>query len=200
VYKRQENTETKSDKPDIEGFKLPEFQPAPAADKEEEKKKKFAWYWFLLLLIPIFIGVYFVIFNQSQSNKSNETATAIPEKIEQAEEKPELISEDTAKKDTLAIELPPVLETKATEEPNTVFKGVSGKYYLIRGGFEDEENVKEYMRELQAEGVESFVVGKTGRLILVGIEEFSTEDDAMKALNQYFKTKPDWKLWVYKVK
>ena len=56
------------------------------------------------------------------------------------------------------------------------------------------------MQQLKAEGVESFVAGKTWRLILVGVDQFDTEEEAMKALNRYFKTNPDWKLWVFKAK
>ena len=113
-------------------------------------------------------------------------------------------SEDTGPKDSIAniTDTTKKLDStaKITPEVKLKMQNETSGYYLIRGGFEEEENVKEYMNQLKAEGVESFVAGKTGRLILVGIGKFDTEDDAMKALNTYARTKPDWKLWVYKAK
>lgn len=197
----QETKEEEVEKePSAENFRLPEFQAAPVVEEKEEENKKFAWYWYLLILIPLLIGVYYVIMKQSQSNKTeiSQTKPAVVQKeiTPEQEENPK----DTAKIDSSIVAKQAPTEAKTNEGLNTDFQGESGKYYLIRGGFEEEENVKEFMQELKAEGVESFVVGKTGRLILVGIEEFETEKEAKNALNQYFISKPDWKLWVYKVK
>ena len=198
----QETKEEETEKePSAESFRLPEFQAAPMVEEEEEKeKKKFAWYWYLLILIPILIGVYYIIMNQSNTIEPKTTKTETPVVQEPKKVETEITSNDSVKKETEIIQEQPVSVNNKITEPNTGFQGVSGKYYLIRGGFEEEENVKEFMQELKAEGVESFVVGKTGRLILVGIDEFETEAEAKKSLNQYFRSKPDWKLWIYKVK
>mgnify|MGYP000002911097 CR=1 FL=1 len=201
---KSESSENKNEKEkqnsSAESFRLPEFQPAPAIEEDEEEKKKFAWYWYLLILIPIMIGVYYIIMNQPETPETKVTQNTSSVVNEQSVNESKISVKDTVKKDTQATEKIPEPVISKPKESNTAFQGKSGKFYLIRGGFEEEENVKEYMQELKKEGVESFVVGKTGRLILVGIEEFETEEEANKSLNSYFKTKPDWKLWVYKVK
>jgi nucleoid DNA-binding protein/cell division septation protein DedD len=180
-------------------FKFPEFKPAPVV-QEEEESKKFAWYWYLLILIPILIGVYFVIMNQSKptENEFNNTKASIEQEQNITAEKVE--SNDSLKNETKVTEEISPSTSNTVQQPEITNQSEIGKFYLIRGGFEEEENVREYMAQLKAEGVESFVAGKTGRLILVGIEKFDTEEDAMKALNSYARTKPDWKLWVFKAK
>lgn len=190
----------KETEPVTNDFKFPEFKPAPTVPEEEEEKKKFAWYWYLLILIPILIGVYFVIINQSKptENESNKAKSSIQTELntQTQEDNPK----DSVESDALVAEETSPSVSNSTEQTEIMDQSEKGKYYLIRGGFEEEENVKEYISQLKTEGVESFVAGKTGRLILVGIEKFDTEDEAMKALNRYSKTKPDWKLWVYKAK
>lgn len=180
-----------------EEFKFPEFKPATTIDNEEEEDErwKIAWYWYILILLPIFVGVYFVIMNNSKSTNSEiqgKKNTNIEQKDIQAKT---TTPTDTVQNDSIFIE-DTKESTVAIIEPTDQNQGP--KYYLIAGGFEEQENVEEYILQLKEKGIESFVAGKTGRLILVGIEKFDSEEDANRSLNAHFKTNPERKLWIYK--
>lgn len=190
VGQEDETTQEKEPEP----FKFPEFQRAPVVIKEE-KRKKIAWYWFLLILIPIFIGGYFVITNYTKSGKTEigPEQNVITEQQEtqfQPVTQPDSIKNDSVK----ATESESALNV--LQEPQLA-QGTS-KYYLIGGGFKEQENVDEFILQLKEKGIESFVAGKKGKLILVGIEAFDSEEEAMKSLNTHYKSNPAWKLWIFK--
>jgi len=179
-----------------ESFKFPEFQPPPKLEEPEERRK-IAWYWFLLILIPIFIGGYFVI---KTNKKSNKTEIQITQDI--YIEPQENQEEPIAQPDSIQNDSPIVTEIDSTLNvlPESVLPSKTSKYYLVNGGFEIEENAEKYILELKEKGIEGFILGKTGKLFLVGIESFETEEEAIKSLNEHFKADPKQKLWIYKNK
>jgi len=179
-----------------ESFKFPEFQPPPKHE-EPEVRRKIAWYWFLLILIPIFIGGYFVI---KTNKKSNKTEIQITQDI--YIEPHENQAEPIAQPDSIQNDSPIVTEIDPTMNllPESVLSSKTSKYYLVNGGFELEENAEKYIVELKKKGIEGFIFGKTGKLFLVGIESFDTEEEAIKSLNEHFKADPKQKLWIYKNK
>lgn len=177
-----------------EKFEYPKFQPVQPVEKEEERKK-IGWYWYLLILIPILIGGYFIVTNYSKTEKT-EFVQEPKKEVQSLENQTRSIPpKDSVQKDTT--------ETIISESPvksvnEQVIKDETSKYYLIGGGFKEQENVDEFILQLKEKGIESFVAGKKGKLILVGIESFDTEEDAMKSLNEHFKSNPSWKLWIFK--
>ena len=177
-----------------EKFDFPKFRPAPAVENEE-KRKKIGWYWLLLLLIPILIGGYFFVTNYWKTGKTEyvqETKTEVQPVVKQS---PEIAAMDSVQKDTAVAN---IAESPSKAVDAQVIKNETSKYYLIGGGFKEQENVDEFILQLKEKGIESFVAGKKGKLILVGIEAFDSEEDAMKSLNEHFKSNPAWKLWIFK--
>jgi hypothetical protein len=83
-------------------------------------------------------------------------------------------------------------------EPQVGLSEGNPKYYLVGGGFKNEENVEKYILLLKEKGIEGIRLGKSGNMYLVGIASFDSEAEAFKSLNEHFKTNPDWSLWVYK--
>ncbi len=177
-----------------EPFKYPEYKQAQVYEEPEERKRK-SWLWYLLLLIPILIVAYFML----NKNSKTEITDIGPEQspIIELQEPPveEIAPVDNVQTDSL--------QTAETEEPvniipEPVLTHETGKYYLVGGGFESEENAENYILQLKEKGIEGFLCGKKGKLFLVGIESFDSEDDAMKSLNKHFKSNPKWKLWIFK--
>lgn len=189
----EEAAETNQEPP-AEKFKFPEFQPAPKKEEPEERKR-IAWYWFLLILIPILIGGYFILNSNNKSSKTEIDVEQIPTNTES-----EIRDETNAITDSIQTDTSAINELSNSEEEiqETVKIQGTSKYYLVCGGFEIEENAENYILELKEKGIEGFLFGKTGKLFLVGIESFDTEAEAIKSLNEHFKTDPGLKLWIYK--
>jgi nucleoid DNA-binding protein len=179
---------------EIEKIKLP--RPLPEwAIKQPVERKKTSRFWYLLILIPIFIGGY-LIFNKF----SNSTNKEIYRESTPQTEKQEIIVQtitpsDTALHDSVnendAIE---TVKTETTENPILT----DTKYYLVGGGFKNEENAEKFIVRLKERGIEGILLGQKGSLYLVGIASFNTENEAYNSLNELVKKYPDWNLWVYK--
>ena len=180
--------------PEPEPLKFSEFKPV-AKDKKQEERKKKVWLWYLLILIPVLIVGYFVFNNKPKSNRKEIIQQNI--KFEQPETQDEKItttdsiSNDSAQIAEEAEVTENVIQESAQQQGNN-------KYYLVGGGFEMEENAEKYILQLKEKGIKGFRCGKKGRLFLVGIESFDTEEEAVKSLNEHFKTDPDWILWIFK--
>jgi hypothetical protein len=189
----EEETESVSEKP-IEKIKLPDFKPASAIDKPAESKKT-SWYWYLLILIPILIAGYFVFSDKSASLKPKNNQVQ-PAKIEQQEVQIQSIPPlDSMQTDSVQ---KPIVDSVKNAEPQVNLQGENQKYYLVGGGFKNEENVEKYILILKEKGIVGINLGKKGSMYLVGIAAFDNEAEAFKALNEHLKTDPGWNLWVYK--
>lgn len=173
--------------PVSETFKLPEFKPAPKIEKPEERKKV-GWYWYLLILISILIGGYFLINNNSVSDKT-ETNMNPNVKVEQKGIQVQTLTQNDSVTTTAESTVNTSKEQTLTQE--------TSKYYLVGGSFKSEENVEKYILQLKEKGIEGFRIGKKGSLYLIGIETFDTQPEALKSLNEHIKIYPDWNLWIY---
>jgi cell division septation protein DedD len=85
------------------------------------------------------------------------------------------------------------VKTETTENPILA----DTKYYLVGGGFKNEENAEKFIVRLKEREIEGFMLGQKGSLYLVGIASFYTENEAYNSLNELVKKYPDWNLWVY---
>jgi nucleoid DNA-binding protein/cell division septation protein DedD len=178
--------------PVSETFKLPEFKPAPKIEKPEERKKV-GWYWYLLILISILIGGYFLINNNSVSDKT-ETNLNPYVKVEQSEIQVQTLTQpDSVKNDSGTT----TIDSTVNDNQKQALTQKTTKYYLVGGSFKSEKNVEKYILQLKEKGIESFLIGKKGSLYLIGIETFDTEPEALKSLNEHLKIYPDWNLWIY---
>ncbi len=171
----------------------PEFKTAEKPERQEERKK-FGWYWYLLILIPVFIGVFFIINNKS---KTNESLTEIEEgsNIQPQNIQPEtVIQPDSAENNSTE-----PIETEAALNVNEESKLSNGtsKFYVVGGGFKDEENLEKYILKLKGQGINGFNLGQKGKLYLVGIDSFDNETDAQIFLNKLKKQYPGWNLWIF---
>ena len=89
-----------------------------------------------------------------------------------------------------------------TVETETTLNTISSdsNYYLVGGGFKNEENAEKFILDLKEKGIDGFKLGKKGSLFLVGIASYKTEADAYNDLNQRIRENPGWELWVYQKK
>ncbi len=174
-------------------IKLPEYKHEPFT-VHPEKGKKAGWHWFLLILITIFIGGYFIL-NKFLNSTNKEI---YPESTPQTE-KQEIVVQtippsDSAMRDSLTDN--EVVETAKTENTEIAVL-TETKYYLVGGGFKNEENAEKFIVKLKERGIEGIMLGQKGSLYLVGIASFNTENEAYNSLNEHVKKYPDWNLWVY---
>ncbi|HSM49483.1 MAG TPA: SPOR domain-containing protein [Draconibacterium sp.] len=174
-------------------IKLPEYKYEPLV-VYPEKRKRSVWYLYIIILIPIFIGGYFVL-NKFSNSTIKENYREAPSQTE----KQEIIVQTLTPVDTLinesvveneAIE---TVKTETTENPILT----DSKYYLIGGGFKNEENAEKFIVRLKERGIEGIMLGQKGSLYLVGIASFNTENEAYNSLNEHVKKYPDWNLWVF---
>ncbi|HSO86381.1 MAG TPA: SPOR domain-containing protein [Draconibacterium sp.] len=173
---------------------LPEYKHAPAVEKSKERKKA-GWYWYLLILIPVFVAGYFVVNNNSKSNQ-----TEISQEPAAKEDQQEIAIETKVLDDSTPNDS--IVETSAivTRKTESVDKSLTenSKYYLVGGGFKNEENAEKFIVRLKEKGIDGIRLGKRGNLYLIGIEEFDTEQEAYNSLNKHVKKYPEWNIWVFK--
>lgn len=177
-----------------EKIKLPEFKTAEVIEKPIESKKK-SWLWYLLLLIPILTAGYFVLRNNNESTKSeysHDQAIKNEHEVNQIQTFPpaDSMQTDSIRKTEV--------ETVKNVEPQAGLSEGNQKYYLVGGGFKNEENAEKYILLLKEKGIDGIRLGKRGNMYLVGIAAFDSEAEAFKSLNERLKTDPEWNLWVYK--
>jgi len=181
-----------------EKIKLSELKQAPAADKPKEKKIA-DWVWFLLILFPTLIYGYFVIINTSKSIKTDIDQETIIKNNEQ-----ELLMQTIVPVDSMIVDSmlnDSSSQTKAIDtvktETNINTISTDSNYYLVGGGFKNEENAEKFIVELKEKGIDGIMLGKKGSLFLVGIASFETEKEAYNELNRRTRENPGWELWVY---
>ncbi len=172
---------------------FPEFKTAEKSERHEERKKT-GWYWYLLILIPIFIAGFFILNNKSKTSETT-TDTEVSSDIQQQNTQPETAVPVDSTENNLDDIIEP--ETAMNVSPEiTASNGVS-KFYIVGGGFKNEEKVEKYILKLKEKGINGFALGQKGKLYLVGIDSFDNESDAQKSLNKLVKANPGWNLWIY---
>lgn len=176
-----------------EKIQITEFNTVGKPERQE-KKKKVGWYWYLLILIPIFIGGFFILNNKSETKETvinAEEKVSIPQQDIQSET---IISSDSVENNSLE----PV-ESDSVQKINTESELSNGasKYYVVGGGFKEEENVEKFILKLKDKGINGFNLGQKGSLYLVGVGSFDNEMDAQELLNKLVKANPGWNLWIY---
>ena len=191
--KVEEVVESVLEKP-VEKIILPRTLPEWAVEKPIVKKKT-TWYWYLLILIPILIGGYFVFRDNPASKYSEKNTDQSVINEQQGVQIQTIPPADSMQTDSIQ---QPVVDSVKIVEPQAGLSGEDSKYYLVGGGFKNEENVEKYILKLKEKGIEGIKLGKRGGMYLVGIAAFENEAEAYKSLNEHLKTYPDWNLWVYK--
>jgi nucleoid DNA-binding protein/cell division septation protein DedD len=176
-----------------EKIQITEFNTVGKPERQE-KKKKVGWYWYLLILIPIFIGGFFILNNKSETKETvinAEEKVSIPQQDIQSET---IISSDSVENNSLE----PV-ESDSVQKINTESELSNGAstYYVVGGGFKEEENVEKFILKLKDKGINGFNLGQKGSLYLVGVGSFDNEMDAQELLNKLVKANPGWNLWIY---
>lgn len=171
-----------------------------ATDAPEEERKNRSAFWFLLILIPLAVAGYFLMKSQTPSESGIEKNTAEMETSarETNENKPDIAIVDSFANDSAktiaAIDSIPSA-TPAPGELAIVGPGTA-KFYLVGGSFKEEENAKEYLDELKANGFEPFYMGKRGNFYMVGIGTYDSERAAVRAKRQYMDENPNTGAWV----
>ena len=179
-----------------ETIKQPELKPAP--ESEKPKKTKIAgWFWYLLILFSFLIYGYFVIIINSKSIN-----TDINQDTTIKNDQQELLIQKIVPVDSLLNDSTSQTEGIDTVETETTLNTIStdSNYYLVGGGFKNEENAEKFILDLKEKGIDGFKLGKKGSLFLVGIASYKTEADAYNDLNQRIRENPGWELWVYQKK
>lgn len=157
----------------------------PVKAEEPRKKKNAVWLWILLIVAIVVIAIL-ILLNKNDEQQSVSDSKIQTEKTETA--KPEPIMADTIQpSDTVNVKV---------SQPQT--NTSSEKYYLVGGGFSNEENAMKYIGRLKDKGIEGTLLGQKGKMFIVGIASFSSESEAYNELNRRIRENPDWKLWVYK--
>jgi nucleoid DNA-binding protein/cell division septation protein DedD len=178
---------------EIEKIKLSRSLPDWAI-KQPVERKKTSRFWYLLILIPIFIGGYFILNKFSNSTNKEIYRESTPQTKKQEIIIQTITPSDTTLHDSVN-ENEDVETVKAETTENPILTDT--KYYIVGGGFKNEENAEKFIVRLKDRGIEGILLGQKGSLYLVGIASFNTENEAYNSLNEYVKKYPDWNLWVY---
>ena len=160
-------------------FQVPVAEPTKPEVKEKEKS--YTWLWILLAVVAIVIIVFllFVI----------EKKAPTPDAESQLQEiKTEVVVPDSIQ--------PADTMTATVSQPRTTNSTV--KFHLVGGGFKSEENAGKFINRLKEKGIEGIMLGQKGKIFLVGIASYNTEEEAFTELNRRMHENPEWKLWVYK--
>lgn len=168
-----------------EKFELPKSLPDWAIEKQPEKKKT-TWYWYLLILIPVIIAGYFIFRDNSASKLSEKQQYKDEVNTNSVVQDQPIHATDSAQK----------TEIDSVDLVKTEISTEISKYYIVGGGFKNEENAQKFIVRLKEKGIEGTMIGKKGNMFLVAIASYNTEKEAYNALNEMVKTNPDWKLWV----
>lgn len=170
-----------------------EFKTSKKPEIQEEKKKN-GWYWYLLILIPIFIVGFFILNNKSKTRETK-IETEVSSNIQQQNTQPEtaVLNDSVENKQVETIEP----DTSININPGLTVSNGASKYYIVGGGFKNEEKVEKYILKLKEKGINGFSLGQKGSLYLVGIDTFDNEADAQESLNKLVKANPGWNLWIY---
>jgi|GEM_PF-365877 nucleoid DNA-binding protein/cell division protein FtsN len=153
------------------------------AELKKETKKSRTWLWIFLLVIAIFVVSFLIFENMKKTPKDTPSVEIKTELIQ-----PEVINPGAIQPtDTVAVEVSQTQSSISTQ-----------KYFLVGGSFKSEENALKFIAQLKNKGIEGSLLGQKGKIFLVGIASYNTEEEAFTELNRRMHENPDWKLWVYK--
>ncbi len=167
--------------------------------EKPRKKRKLAWMW--LILIPVALIVVFVYLNYIYPPINGVPSDTPKIKDDITYTKSETIITDSAKADSLVADTTmnlqdttpqPVEEVKEPEAEEGPF------YYLIGGGFSQQENADKYFNELQNAGYQPVQLGKIGRLFMVAIGKYNTFQEAKKVQLEFREREPNSEVWIKK--
>lgn len=151
----------------------------------KRKKKSLAWLWILPVVAAVAVALFFFINKKEPATKA--------ETLDQSEtNKTEIIQPEVVKPDSIQ---PSDTVTATVSQPQTTVS--AEKYHLVGGGFKSEENAIKFIDQLKDKGIEGTLLGQKGKIHLVGIASFNTEEEAYIELNRRMRKDPDWKLWIY---
>ena len=186
-------SEPKNQEPIPVSEKEPVFNPK----NESEEKKKRGGFWYLLILIPIIIAGVYILRNQKKDSNTPTTKEVMT---------PEQASPEVKQKEILSDSAQNVrIEEQVTDSANSVVPmdektelavSDSYKFYLVGGGFKEEENAETYLNELKEKGLEPFHMGKRGNFYMIGIGKYKTEAEAVRAKREYTENHPGSGAWI----
>lgn len=147
----------------------------------------------VIAIVAVLLLMYIGIIPLNLADKGNSPAkteqTKTPETIKEPQEI--IVTEPIEVEDSIEIK-----ETITTEkEQNQEITPTKGRYYIIIGSFSSEENAIELVMKLKSQGYNSNAMpSKNGRLIMVSIADFATEQEANAVMkNNNF----NYDCWVY---
>ncbi len=214
IAEKQEKKKTKKEKKPKKAKKQKTAKKEKVAKTKKRKKRWFLWILIIIALLGIANAVWFYL----KPNNFREFYQNGVEKIEllftKDESKIIVVSDSTENAiiDTTAIETPDsviidtadieeVVETKE-EQPtnnNTVQnyegKAVKGMFYIIGGGFSNQQNAQNYTKQLQDKGYSAFILDKSGSLHRVTYGGWKTEAEAEQEL-QKIKQNHNKEAWI----
>lgn len=186
------------DEPSVEPGKT---EPVFVPEDEPEEKKKRSGFWYLLILIPIIVAGFFIFNNQKKGSNPPVKNEAIVQEQKTPVTQQEGLTADTLQNDLAAEQAQDSAKVMETASQNIeVTPSDSLKFYLVGGGFKEQENAETYLNELKEKGLEPFYMGKRGNFYLVGLGAFKTEAEAVKARREYAENHPGSGAWILEEK
>lgn len=181
--------------------KEPEIVPEAVAAEESEEKKKRGWLWFLLIFVPIIIAGIFVAnkeFNPKRSGieiQNNEPEDLPVESKISTNVVDSALNDSTKTAITDSVQIENILVDSAI-----IINPDTPKFYLVGGSFKEETNANKFIEQFNYEGYEPFLFGKRGSFFIVAIGTYSTERDAVNAMDAFKEKNPDSEIWYFKDK
>lgn len=178
-------------------------EPGTGAAGEEEKKRRSGW-WFLLILIPVAIAWIF-LFNKKQEKQEPARSGNSELNIQEiAPTQPETTPADSVQTETDSLPTAsiPVVDSTKIIQPEIQDSVITAgpKFYLIGGGFKEQENAEAFLQELKAKSENAFFMGKRGNFYLVAIGTYNSEAEAVRAQRKYTGENPGSGAWVLEEK
>lgn len=162
-------------------FQIPVAEPTKPDVKE--KKKSFAWLWILLAVGAIIIFVILFLVNEKKTTN--------------VEDHSQDLKTETVQQEAVASDSIQSADTMTTTASQPLTTSSIPKFHLVGGGFKSEENAVKYINRLKEKGIEGTLLGQKGKIYLVGIASFDTEQEAFNELNRRMHENPEWKLWIF---
>lgn len=170
-------------------------------EKVEEKRKKRGWIWFLLIFIPLILaGVYLAKdeFFPPESNVPAMPKNSASDVSQPKEDIPVMDSLGESSEQSLLSDSV-VQITEENISTDTVVQE-KNRFYLVGGSFKEQENVKKFMEQFDADGYEPFLLGKRGNFFIVALGSYSTEEQAILAKDTFAERNPDSGIWIFEDK
>ncbi|MEZ5104313.1 MAG: SPOR domain-containing protein [Draconibacterium sp.] len=189
---------------------IPEPEPKPEKahvlvhESVPEEKKKRSGLWYLLILIPVIVAGVFIFKNQNKQAKNNPITTketSVPEQKTTPGIRNMEVTADSTPNNIAEEQITDSVQTTQPQPENVEsLNSDTPKFYLVGGGFKEEENAEIYITELKAKGLNAFHIGKKGNYFMVGIGVYKTEGEAVRARREYTEDYPESGAWILEEK